>query len=111
MSRLRKVEITNFRSIRSAVWLPRSGINCLIGPGDAGKSSVLDAIELCLGARRNVQISDRDFYNMNVDFPIRISLTLGDLQDSFKSLDNYGLYLRAFKASTGETFPEPQAGC
>ncbi|MGO4684118.1 AAA family ATPase [Hyphomicrobium sp. 2TAF46] len=40
------------------------GLNCLIGPGDSGKSSVLEAIDFCLGARRNLQISDADFHRL-----------------------------------------------
>jgi predicted ATP-dependent endonuclease of OLD family len=34
MARIRKVEIRNFRSVRSLDWFPSSGINCLIGSGD-----------------------------------------------------------------------------
>ena len=30
--------------------MPAPGINCLIGPGDIGKSTLLDAIDLCMGA-------------------------------------------------------------
>jgi hypothetical protein len=44
MARIRKIEIQNFRGIKELVWLPSAGINCLIGPGDSGKSSILDAI-------------------------------------------------------------------
>ena len=33
-----------------------------LGPGDSGKSSILDAIDLCLGARRTVGFADTDFY-------------------------------------------------
>lgn len=110
MSRIRKVEISHFRSIQSFAWLPTPGINCIVGPGDAGKSTILDAIDLCLGARRNIQVTDRDFYNLDVESPIVISLTLGELHDGFKSLDGYGLFLRGFKPATGEILPEPQAG-
>ena len=48
MAVIRKVEIRNFRSIKSLDWWPADGVNCLIGAGDAGKSSVLDAIDYCL---------------------------------------------------------------
>nr|WP_309476383.1 ATP-binding protein [Escherichia coli] len=50
MVRVCKVEIQNFRSIRLLTWLPSPGLNCLIGPGDSGKTTILDAIDLCLGA-------------------------------------------------------------
>lgn len=108
MARIRKVEIENFRGIKSLTWLPSEGINCLIGPGDSGKSSILDAIDLCLGARRNLQFTDVDFHNLQVGTPIRVSITVGELDDALKSIDSYGLYLRSFDAATGEIQDEPE---
>lgn len=80
----------------------------MIGHGDAGKSTVLDALDLCLGARRNVQFFDTDFYKLDVDKPISIAVALGDLDDSLKNLDVYGLFLRGFQSSTGEILDEPE---
>jgi AAA ATPase domain len=108
MPRIRKVEIANFRGIREFSWLPSAGINCLIGPGDSGKSSVLVAIDLCLGARRTAQLTDADFHNLDVTKPIRISLTIGELDDSLKTMEGYGMFLRGFRAATGEIEDEPE---
>lgn len=94
MARIRQIEVKNFRSISSLVWHPRPGINCLVGPGDSGKSTILDAIDLCLGARRAAQFSDSDFHQLNVEEPISISVTVGELSDALKSMDAYGLYPR-----------------
>ncbi len=106
--RIRKIEIINFRCIQRFSWCPSDGLNCLIGPGDSGKSTVLDAIDYCLGARRTAQITDADFNNLDVDTPISITLTLGDLDESLKNFDTYGLYLRAFDPTTGEVEDEPE---
>jgi putative ATP-dependent endonuclease of OLD family len=108
MARIRKIEIANFRGIRSLTWLPAPGINCLIGPGDSGKSTVLDAIDLCLGARRNAQFSDADFFNLVVKQPISISLTIGALDDALMNFETYGLFHRGFRLETGETEDEPE---
>jgi putative ATP-dependent endonuclease of OLD family len=108
MPRIRKIEIENFRGIREFSWLPSAGINCLIGPGDSGKSSVLDAIDLCLGARRTVQLTDADFHNLDVTKPIRISLTIGELDDALKTMEGYGMFLRGFHATTGDIEDEPE---
>ena len=110
MARIRKVEIRNFRALRSLDWHPNDGINCLIGPGDSGKSSILDAIDLCLGARRNLAIADTDFFELDVTKNISISLTLGALPDSLKNIDTYGDYLRGFDTSTGAIEDEPRKG-
>jgi ABC-type multidrug transport system ATPase subunit len=94
--------------MRALNWLPPAGIACLIGPGDSGKSTILDAIDLCLGARRNVQFSDTDFFNLDVKEAISISLTIVALDDALKNLDAYGLCLRGFDPQTGDVEDEPE---
>lgn len=110
MARIRRLEIRNFRSIQALSWAPSAGFNCLVGPGDSGKSSILDAIDLCLGARRNAPFGDTDFYALNVTHPIVISVTLGALPDELKNLDAYGEFLRGFDAATGQIEDEPRSG-
>lgn len=110
MPLIRKLEIKNFRSIRHLEWAPMPGINCLIGPGDSGKSTILDAIDLCLGARRSVTVEDTDFYNLNVNNPIEISVTLGKLSETLLNLEMTGNFLRGFEPTTGEIEDEPRAG-
>jgi hypothetical protein len=85
-------------------------VNCLIGPGDSGKSTILDAIDLCLGARRSLSFTDADFHGIDFDQPIRISVTLGALDDPLKNIDAYGDFLVGFNAATGLVEPEPGAG-
>ena len=108
MARVRVVEIENFRSIRKLKWQPSAGVNCLIGPGDSGKSTILDAVDLCLGARRAFQFTDADFNNLNVEAPININVTIGDLGEELKNLESYGMYLRGFDSETGEIEDEPE---
>lgn len=110
MARIRKIQIRNFRGIRTLDWLPSPGINCLIGSGDTGKSTVLDAIDLCLGARRNVVIADSDFHKLDVEQPISITLTLGALDEELLSLDAYGLFHRGMGPNTTAIEDEPRRG-
>src|SRR5258708_3951048 len=110
MTLIRVLEIENFRAVKGLRWLPGAGVNCLIGPGDSGKSSILDAIDYCLGARRNLQITDTDFHNLDVNEPIRVCITLGNLDDKLKNGETYGFYLRGYDATTGEIAEEPEAG-
>jgi hypothetical protein len=110
MALVRVLEIENFRAVRALRWLPGPGINCLIGPGDSGKSTILDAIDLCLGARRSLSFTDADFHALDFDQPIRIALTLGALDDPLKNIDTYGDFLVGFDASTGLLEPEPGSG-
>ena len=109
MARIRQVEVANFRCIQQLKWTPSPGINCLIGPGNSGKSSTLDAIDYCLGARRATQFTDADFYRLDVSHPVVITVTVGELDDSLRSMEAYGNYLRSFNAATGAVEDEPEA--
>ncbi|MBK5650337.1 ATP-dependent endonuclease [Nitrobacter sp. 62-23] len=110
MALVRVVEIDNFRAIKGLRWLPGPGINCLIGPGDSGKSTILDAIDLCLGARRSISFTDADFHALDFGQAVRIALTLGALDDPLKNIDTYGDFLVGFDVATGLVEPEPGAG-
>ena len=109
MARVRFVQIRNFRGIASLDWSPSPGLNCLIGPGDSGKTTILDAIDLCIGARRSLPFSDADFHNLDIEQPISIAVTLGALPDALRSMESYGQYLRGYDASTGTLEDEPGA--
>jgi len=110
LARIRQITIENFRCIQQLNWYPGQGLNCLIGPGDSGKSSILDAIDLCLGARRNTALTDADFHGLDVEKAISISITLGELDDALKSIETYAPYLRSFNPVTGAIADEPHAG-
>lgn len=110
MTRVRRLKIRNFRSIQTLDWTPSNGVNCLVGPGDSGKSTILDAIDLCLGARRNVPFGDTDFFGLDVTRTIEIAVTLGALPDALKNIDTYGEFLRGFSLGTGLLEDEPRAG-
>lgn len=97
---IRKIKIENFRSIKKLEWFPSEGMNCLIGAGDSGKSTILDAIDLCLGARRSANISDADFFQLDVEQPISITLLLGALGDGLRNYEAYGDYLRGYNSET-----------
>jgi len=110
MTIIRHLQIVNFRSLRYAEWYPKPGLNCLIGPGDAGKSTILDAIDLALGARRSYVFTDADFYLSRTAEPIQVTVTLGALDDDLKNLEAYGRYLRGLNATTHQVNDEPLPG-
>ncbi len=111
MSVIRHIDIQNFRSIKNLSWNPKPGLNCLIGPGDSGKSTILDAIDLVLGARRSYSFNDADFYELDTSSPLTITVTIGELDDELKNVERYGFFLRGFNFETKEIFDEPQPNC
>ena len=90
------LEIQNFRGIKSLAWAPAPGMNCFIGPGDSTKTTVLDAIELCLNPRSYIFADDCDFFDLDVEHPVRIAVTLAGLPAEFITEDRYGLHLRGW---------------
>ncbi len=52
---------------------------CLLGPGDSGKSTVLDAIEAALSSRWTLSLTDDDFFEGDTSQPIVIAVTVGEL--------------------------------
>jgi hypothetical protein len=106
---IREIEITNFRGISYLKWWPNPGINCLIGPGDSGKSTILDAIELCLGSRQNFTFNDADFHFCRTDSPIIIDVTLGELNEELLNLEVYGHFLRGRDITSGQLYNETGA--
>lgn len=85
--------VSNFRGIRELSWYPNQGVNCLIGPGDSCKTTILDAIELLLAERQNVTFDDLDFYDANPTNSIRIVACIAGLPTEYLREDRYGLYL------------------
>lgn len=75
---IRQLSVENFRGIKMLSWTLPVGqrLITLIGPGDSGKSTIIEAIHLLLGDRWSVSFSDVDFYGVDPSEPIRIEAVL-----------------------------------
>lgn len=105
--RIVHVEIQNFRGIKQLAWSPAPGMNCLIGPGDSCKTTILDAIELVLNPKSYVFADDSDFFGVDFATPIIITVTMADLPTEFKAEDRYGMYLRGWNLQESTVEDEP----
>ncbi|MCL8026461.1 ATP-dependent nuclease [Nocardioides bruguierae] len=92
---IRRIDIENFRGVRELSWrLPADQtFYVLIGPGDATKSTILTALERALSDRWNITFTDTDFYDANIDTPIRIRVAVTDLPPDLLAIDELGLHL------------------
>lgn len=104
------VEIKHFRGIKELVWAPAPGMNCLIGPGDSSKTTILDAIELVLNPKSYVFADDSDFFGVDFTTSIIITVTMTDLPTEFKAEDRYGMYLRGWNPRESKVEDEPSDG-
>ena len=93
--RIRRIDIDNFRGIKSASWRlpPDQRFFVLIGPGDSTKTSILTAIERALHDRAGQNVLDTDFYDAKVDHPIRVRVAVDELPDELIAMDTFGGFL------------------
>ncbi|MBW4061294.1 ATP-binding protein [Candidatus Saccharibacteria bacterium] len=105
--------VNNYRGVRDLNWHVPANNVCIVGPGDAGKSSVLDAIEVALSPDLSRAFDDADFYNLDTAKPIVVSVTIGGLDETDEnvavllSAENYGMLLRGYKP--GEVLDQPES--
>lgn len=64
---LRRLRIQRYRGLEEFVWNPGPRLNVLLGGGDVGKTTVLDAIALLLSPSSSVQVGEADFYRRETD--------------------------------------------
>ena len=75
------------------------------------KTTILDAIDYCLGARRFAQFTDADFHKLDVEQPVSISCTLGALSDRLKNVEaSTGSIYAPFDPSTETVKMNPGKG-
>lgn len=103
---IRQLKIQNFRGIASLTWAPRDAFCCLIGAGDSGKSTILDAAEAALNSRW-FSFSESDFLAGDTSNPIQIEVTVGELSRTLKSDERFGLYIRGW-TQAGTLRDEPE---
>ena len=93
MSRIKRISINNFRSIKHLHQdFGEERFIVLIGRGDSGKSTILSAIYAVLNPSWNVSFTDLDFYNQETSKPIEIALTLDELSDELFKDTKFGFY-------------------
>lgn len=88
MARLHHLKIQHFRGIESFEQTFETGITCIIGRGDSGKSTILDAIAYVFSQSWSVHLNDSDFYMCNTASSIVIEGTVVDIPDILASKFN-----------------------
>ena len=64
MAVLHRLSIKNFRGIKDFDQVFGAGLTCIIGRGDSGKSTILDAINYTFSSSWGIHFNDSDFYNL-----------------------------------------------
>lgn len=108
--RLLEVSVKHFRGLEQLRWVPAGATACLLGPGDSGKSTLLDAVEIALSPRFVLPVTDADFHGRDFSQPIEIEVTVGDLPEPLLRDDRFGFETRGWDAAAGRVRDEPLEG-
>ena len=75
---IRKLTVSRFRGIEKLEWLPASGMNIILGGGDVGKTTILEAIALLLSPTNATTVSESDYWqrDSSQEFLIEAVLSL-----------------------------------
>lgn len=87
--RVRYVEISNFRGVKSLKTKFDGQFICLIGHGDNCKSTILTAIEYALTSRWNITFDDTDFNKQDTTQPIQIQVTLSNWDNQNEKIKKF----------------------
>ena len=112
MPKLFHLHIENFRGIQKLDHTFKDGITCIIGRGDSGKTTILDAISYALTPTHTLTFHDGDFFNCDISKPIVIEVTVTGLYDDI--LRRFDTHMRAVKDEkiiTSMLNPETHEGC
>lgn len=64
---VQRLIIERFRGIKSLTWYPKPNLNLILGGGDVGKSTILEAVALLLSPTNTTVLTDSDYFQRNVD--------------------------------------------
>jgi energy-coupling factor transporter ATP-binding protein EcfA2 len=92
MPKLYHLHIENFRGLQTFDHTFTDGLTCIIGRGDSGKSTILEALSLVFTSSYSVLFQDGDFYNCDVENPIVMQATVIAPPD--KIMSKFGNYVR-----------------
>lgn len=75
---IRQLHIERFRGIKELTWNPAPGMNVILGGGDVGKTTVLEAIALLLSPTNTLVLSEAEYWQKETDdgFLIRAVMSL-----------------------------------
>lgn len=82
---IRRVLVQRFRCIEALTWFPQAGLNVLIGPGDTGKTALLDAIALALSPAPVQGAEETDYCDLDTERGFSVELVVGELSPGLQS--------------------------
>lgn len=79
---IRKLTVTRFRGIEQLEWRPAAGMNIVLGGGDLGKTTVLEAIALLLSPTNSTTVSESDYWQRDNTQEFQVEAAIAFFEDS-----------------------------
>lgn len=102
MGKIIDLSIQNFRGINSFRQSFNNDFICLIGRGDSGKTTILEAISAVLSPSWNRTFYDTDFHQCDINKPIEVIVSMINFPSELLKDHKYGLYIRFLNPENGE---------
>lgn len=101
MAKIHTLKILNYKGLKEFEQVfGMTDFVCLIGRGDSGKTTILEAISAVLSPNWSLNFNDTDFHNGDVSNPIEIEVSLYDLPAILIQESKFGLFIRGLDTST-----------
>lgn len=102
MANIIELKIKNFRGIKNfkITFGKDKNFVCIVGRGDSGKTTILEAISFVLSPAWNLTFYDTDFYNCNCDENIEIEATLINIPEVLLTESRYGLWQKGYNSES-----------
>ncbi len=105
--RVRRLTIQRFRALKHLTFCP-GPCTVILGPNNAGKSTVLEALDLLLHSglgRQRPALEEIDYHMRDPDSGFEIEAVLGDLSRAFSAEVHH--HLEGWRAASSELVAEP----
>lgn len=107
--RIHKIEVQNFRGISEATWSITSNRIGLIGPGDSGKTTLLDAIELVFWPSYTLRLTDNDIHLADPEKTAVVRAWVVDPPEELTRDGAFFTHLMGYDPKTDTITPEPSS--
>jgi len=71
-----RLRIERFRGLKDFDWLPKAGMNVILGGGDVGKTTVLDALSLLFSPTNATTVAETDYWQRETEPEFLITATV-----------------------------------
>lgn len=108
--RVHQVEVKNFRGISEASWSITGARVGLIGPGDSGKTTLIDAIELAFWPHYSLRLTDNDIHLSDPERTVEVRVWVVDPPEELTRDGAFFTHLMGYDQGSDTIIPEPSSG-